>query len=67
MLSRPLSLTPRGRRILRGGSAYLPYFRGNPLFDTTNLRRDLGRGAPSVFAYVEAIATYAREKDFGGR
>ena len=53
--------------LFRSGSAYLPYFRGNPLFDTTNLRRDLGRGAPSVFAYVEAIATYAREKDFGGR
>lgn len=68
----PLSLTKRGRRILRGGSAYLPYFRGNPLFDTTNLRRHLGPllgtdRAPSVFAYVERIARYAKEKDFGGR
>lgn len=63
----PLSLTKRGRRILRGGSAYLPYFRVNPLFDTTNLRRHLGRGAPSVFDYVDRIAKYAKEKDFGGR
>lgn len=68
----PLSLTQRGRRILRGGSAYLPYFRGNPLFDTTNLRRHLGPllgtdRAPSVFDYVERIARYAKEKDFGGR
>ncbi|MDP2307492.1 MAG: SDR family oxidoreductase [Pseudomonadota bacterium] len=67
VIRRPLSLTKRGRRILRGGSAYLPYFRGNPLFDTTNLRLHLGRGAPSVFDYVERIARYAKEKDFGGR
>ncbi len=67
VLRRPLSLTKRGRRILRGGSAYLPYFRQNPLFDTTNLRRHLGRGAPSVFDYVDRIARYAKEKDFGGR
>lgn len=63
----PLSLTARGRRILRGGSAYLPYFRANPLFDTSNLREHLGRGAPSVFDYVDRIAAYAKEKDFGGR
>ncbi len=63
----PLSWTKRGRRILRGGSAYLPYFRGNPLFDTTNLRGALGHGAPPVLGYVEAIARYAKERDFGGR
>ena len=63
----PLSLTRRGRRILRGGSAYLPYFRSNPLFDTTNLRRHLGREAPPVLAYVDRIAAYAKAKDFGGR
>ncbi len=67
VLARPLSLTKRGRHVLRGGSAYLPYFRGNPLFDTTNLRRHLGTGAPSVFDYVERIARYAKERDFGGR
>lgn len=63
----PLSLTKRGRRILRGGGAYLPYFRANPLFDTTNLRSHLGRGAPPVFEYVDRIVTYAKEQDFGGR
>lgn len=67
VLRGPLSVTARGRRILRGGSAYLPYFRSNPLFDTTNLRSRLGREAPPVFDYVERIARYAQAHDFGGR
>ncbi len=67
VLSRPLSLTKRGRRILRGGSAYLPYFRSNPVFDTANLQAALGHGAPPVLDYVDRIARYAKEKDFGGR
>jgi thioester reductase-like protein len=67
VLARPLSLTRRGRRILRGGAAYLPYFRSNPVFDTTNLQSVLGFGAPAVLTYVDRIARFAKEKDFGGR
>jgi thioester reductase-like protein len=67
VIAKPLSLTRWGRRFLRGGSAFLPYFRGNPLFDTTNLRRRLGHGAPPVLDYVERIARFAQDVDFGGR
>lgn len=67
VLAAPISLTKRGRTILRGGKAYLPYFRSNPLFDTTNLKKRLGRGAPPVLAYVDQILRFAKEQDFGGR
>lgn len=67
ILAAPLSLTRRGRTILRGGKAFLPYFRGNPLFDTSNLRRRLGSGAPRVLDYVDGIVRFAKEQDFGGR
>jgi long-chain acyl-CoA synthetase len=67
VIATSIGWTKRGKRILRGGSAYLPYFGANPLFDTTNLRAHLGHGAPPVLDYVAKIARYAQEQDFGGR
>lgn len=64
-----VSLTARGRAIMRGGEAYMPYFMGNPLFDTAGTRALLGEaGKPPPFLdYLERIIGFAREKDFGGR
>lgn len=67
-LIRPLlARTRRGRAILRGGEVYLPYFTGNPLFDTTQARARLGHGPPAVFDFLEPVLRYAVERDFGGR
>ena len=62
-----MMLTKRGRTIRRGGDAFLPYFSGNPVFDTTGreeLLPDLP--APPVMAYLDTILRFAAEKDFGG-
>ncbi|MEW5851044.1 MAG: SDR family oxidoreductase [Myxococcota bacterium] len=62
-----LALTRRGRAILRGGEAYMPYFVGNPLFDTTHARAALGPagGPPPILEYLERIVRFATEEDFG--
>lgn len=63
----PFFLTPRGRMVRRGGDAFMPYFTGNPLFDTTRAREALGPDLrpPPVTDYFDRIVRYAREKDFG--
>jgi len=62
----PLRLTARGRTIFRGGSVYLPYLEGNPVFDTANLREILGEQgrAPSALDYFERVVRFAVERDF---
>ena len=63
----PFRLTKRGRAIFTGGTVFLPYFEGNPLFDTTNIRGVLGQAGkpPSALAYFETILRYALRRDFG--
>jgi thioester reductase-like protein len=65
VVSRMMSVTKRGRAIARGGKVFLPYFVANPLFDTTNARQALGRGAPPVKEYIGRIVRFAVEKNFG--
>lgn len=65
MMRPVLSMNRRGRAILRGGKVFLPYFEGNPLFDTTRLRVALGEGAPPVREYLGAVVRYAVEHRFG--
>lgn len=62
-----LSLHPKGAAIMRGGSAYLPYFLGNPLFDTSELRAALGESgrAPPILDYLSRVIEYAQARDFG--
>lgn len=64
-----LSLHPKGRAIIRGGNAYMPYFMGNPLFDTTELRAALGEAgrAPPILDYLSRVVGYAQARDFGRR
>lgn len=66
-LMSPMLLTARGRAVRRGGDAYLPYFLGNPLFDTTALRDVLGAAAeaPPIGEYLGRVVAYARDQDFG--
>ncbi|MBI5493465.1 MAG: SDR family oxidoreductase [Deltaproteobacteria bacterium] len=62
-----LSLTRRGRGILRGGEAYMPYFLGNPVFDTSSTRAALGDAGspPPVLEYLERVVRFAVDRDFG--
>jgi long-chain acyl-CoA synthetase len=64
--------TQRGAAMRRGGEAFLPYFRGNPIFDTTQARKMLqpreGEGdvtPPPLRDYLERVLRYAMERDFG--
>ncbi|MCB9665443.1 MAG: SDR family oxidoreductase [Alphaproteobacteria bacterium] len=62
----PFFWTKRGKMIERGAMAYMPYFKGNPLFDTTQasaLLADLP--PPSVEDYLTAVVRFAMEQDFG--
>ena len=62
------SLTARGRSIQRSGSAFLPYFEHNPLFDTTEAAAALGPlRPPAVEAWLARIVRYAIDADFGAR
>jgi len=63
----PLFWTKRGAMIKRGGEAFLPYFTGNPLFDTAGARELLGEGCapPPVMDYLETVVRYAVSRDFG--
>lgn len=67
LLMAPLRATARGRRIARGGKVFLPYFTGNPVFDTTAARAALGEGPPDFLTYVDTVLRYALDRDFGGR
>jgi thioester reductase-like protein len=62
-----LALTRRGRGIIRGGEAYMPYFVGNPRFDTRQLQDALGAHAkaPPILEYLERVVRYAVDRDFG--
>jgi len=62
----PFFQTARGRRLRRGGDAYLPYFLGNPLFDTLTRQELLpGLPPPDPMTVLDAIVRYALERDFG--
>lgn len=64
----PFFQTARGRRIRRGGDAYLPYCERNPLFDTTwrdRLLPDLAPPPPA--AVLETVLRFAMARDFGER
>jgi long-chain acyl-CoA synthetase len=62
----PLRLTARGRQIFRGGSVYMPYLEGNPVFDTAGMSELLGEAgrAPSSLDYFERVVKFAVERDF---
>lgn len=64
-----LAVTKRGRAILRGGEAYMPYFVHNPVFDTARLCSVLGpdAAAPPVLDYLERVVRFAMVEDFGDR
>ncbi len=59
------------RRVIReGGRFFIPYFSGNPLFDTTKTREALegtGVEVPAVRDYLSTLFQYARDTDFGRR
>ncbi len=62
-----MNLTRRGRTIRRGGDAFLPYFSGNPIFDTSGCEELLpDLPPPPVMDYLDRILRFAAEKDFGG-
>jgi thioester reductase-like protein len=63
-----LSLSDRGRGLVRGGEAYMPYFAGNPLFDTSKASALLGSECrpPAILEYLDTIVGYAVARDFGG-
>ncbi len=66
----PLRLTRRGRKIVKGGHLYLPYFEGNPHFDTREtdgLLAPHGIRPPRVTEYFEPLVRYAVDADFGRR
>jgi len=65
-----LMLTRRGRSILKGGRLYLPYFAGNPRFDTARadaLLAPRGIRPPHVRDMFEPLLRYAVTSDFGRR
>ena len=60
-----LSLTPNGRKVRNVIEAFLPYFSGNPLFDTAERDRFLpDYKPPSALDYFDKIMRYAVENDF---
>jgi len=65
-----LWLTPGGRRIVKGGRLYLPYFAANPIFDTRESDAALepaGIRPPPVADYFERLVHFAVASDFGRR
>lgn len=63
-----LERTRRGAQITRGGAAYMPYFDGNPLFDTSEARARLGSvNPPRLDHYLGKILDFAMQRDFGQR
>jgi hypothetical protein len=66
----PLLFTRRGRSIKRGGHIYLPYFSGNPSFDTSAADAALapkGIAPMPVRDYFERLLRFAVDSDFGRR
>lgn len=59
------------RRVIReGGRFFIPYFSGNPLFDTARTRAALEGTdvqVPAVRDYLSTLFQYARDTDFGRR
>lgn len=58
----------RGRTLKGGGQFFIPYFSGNPVFDTSRLNAELeGSGvvAPTVEEYLARLLDYAVKSDFG--
>jgi len=58
------------RRVLRNGRFYLPYFRMQVAYDTTQARELLGPAgirAPKVTEYLEKLFRYCVESDWGKR
>jgi nucleoside-diphosphate-sugar epimerase len=56
------------RRVVRSGEVYVPYFCGNPLFDTTNTRELLAStevSVPRVSDYLERLFKYCVDTDWG--
>jgi thioester reductase-like protein len=64
-----LAIWGKKRRVIReGGKFFIPYFSGNPLFDTSEARaalEPLGVEPPAVERYLTTIFEYARQTDFG--
>jgi hypothetical protein len=61
-----LRLIPHGDKIRRGTDVYMPYFEGNPLFDTSNTNRYLvDIKPPPVLTYFDRIVRFACACDFG--
>ncbi|MEM7800722.1 MAG: SDR family oxidoreductase [Chloroflexota bacterium] len=59
------SLSRKGRSIRTVIETFLPYFAGNPTFDTTNADLFLDDfRPPSVLEYFESIMSYAVKQDF---
>lgn len=60
-----LNLTRNGRKVRNVIEAFLPYFSGNPLFDTAERDRFLpDYRPPSALDYFDKIMRYAVESDF---
>lgn len=64
-----LSVSRRGRAIMRGGEAYMPYFLHNPVFDTSNTVGALGAAGrpPPILEYLDRVLGYAVQENFGER
>lgn len=64
-----LAIWGKKRRVIReGGKFFVPYFSGNPLFDTEQARTALapfGVEPPKLEEYLTTLFEYARETDFG--
>lgn len=64
-----LVLWGKKRRVIRdGGRFFVPYFNGNPRFDTRRARaalEPLGIRPPKVADYVDTLLDYCKRTDFG--
>lgn len=59
------NMTKKGQKVRTVIETFMPYFAGNPTFDTTNADSLLGDfRPPSVLDYFESIMSYAVQQDF---
>ncbi len=59
---------PKRRVLQEGGTFFIPYFSGNPLFDNTHAAAALaahGIAVPRVQDYFSTLLTFVRDTDFG--